>query len=114
MLSVDQLVPLPVVGEEDEVVVGELQTRAGRLHVIAPGHRLIVAVSRTPAVPRTKRRSPSNQTDAERWDAEISIPDRFARGRICRNGECMNRRPVVAVWVGARVAVGAIGGAAEA
>ena len=45
MLSVDQLVPLPVVGEDDEIVVGELQTRAGWFHAIAPGHRLIVAVT---------------------------------------------------------------------
>ena len=35
VLSVDQLVPLPVVGEQQEVVVGELQ-------LIAAGHALIV------------------------------------------------------------------------
>jgi hypothetical protein len=69
VLSVDQLVPLPVVGEEHEVVVGELQTRAGWFHVIAPGHRLIVAVRGAPTVPRAE---PSisggiNQTFSTGW-----------------------------------------------
>ena len=42
MLSVDQLVPLPVIGEEHEVVVGELHPRMERFHGVAPGHRRIV------------------------------------------------------------------------
>src|SRR5262245_31908697 len=43
MLSVDDFVPLPIVGNLHEVVVGELQSRIGRPHVIAPWHRLILA-----------------------------------------------------------------------
>ena len=45
MLPVDQLVPPPIVREQQKVVVGELQPRIGRvwrIHVIAPGHALIV------------------------------------------------------------------------
>src|SRR5437667_6532263 len=38
VLPVDQLMPLPIVGEEQVVVVGELHARAGGLHVVAPGH----------------------------------------------------------------------------
>src|SRR5262245_47901970 len=53
VLSVDQLVPHPVIlGEEQQVVVGELLARAGRIHAIAPGHRLIVASSEADGVPR--------------------------------------------------------------
>jgi hypothetical protein len=57
VLPVDQLVPLPIVGKEQEVVVGELlpgvRGLAGRLgvHVVAPGHALIVRAAgarRTP------------------------------------------------------------------
>ena len=52
VLPVDQLVPLPIVWEQQEVVVGELhalrRTGAGGPHVITPmaaGHALIVASS---------------------------------------------------------------------
>src|SRR5437773_9565904 len=43
VLPVDQLMPLPVVGKQQKVVVGELHARAGRLHRVFPGHGLIVA-----------------------------------------------------------------------
>ena len=47
VLSVDQLVPLPIFGKQQEVVVGELHARggagAGGRHAIAPGHALILA-----------------------------------------------------------------------
>ena len=42
VLPVDQLMPLPIVGEEQVVVVGELHAGAGGLHVVAPGHALIL------------------------------------------------------------------------
>ena len=48
VLPVDQLMPLPIVWEEQEVLVGELHAGAGRPHVItmvAAGHALIVASS---------------------------------------------------------------------
>jgi hypothetical protein len=37
VLPVDQLVPLPIVGEEQEVVVGELHAWAGRFTSSLPG-----------------------------------------------------------------------------
>ena len=50
MLPVDELVPLPVIGEVREVVVGELHGgRARRPHVVPPGHALILPSS-TPTV----------------------------------------------------------------
>ena len=92
MLSVDQLVPLPVIGEEDEVVVGELHAGTGRLHVIAPGHRLIVAVtdqgaSRAPGVRpgRPNERPPSitrrdfDTGDANAWQNLPRCDSRRAR-----------------------------------
>ena len=48
VLPVDELMPLPIVWEQQEVVVGELHAGAGRPHVItlmAAGHALIVASS---------------------------------------------------------------------
>ena len=48
VLPVDELMPLPIVWEEQEVVVGELHAGAGGPHVItlmAAGHALIVASS---------------------------------------------------------------------
>src|SRR5689334_21569361 len=43
VLAVDQLVPLPVVREQQEVVVGELHARTGWIHVVAPMPALTVA-----------------------------------------------------------------------
>ena len=43
VLSVDQLVPLPVVGKLQEVVVGELHVRVWHANEVAPGHGLILA-----------------------------------------------------------------------
>ena len=42
MLPVDQLVPLPIVWEQQEVVVGELHTLARRFHGILARHALIL------------------------------------------------------------------------
>ena len=42
VLSVDELVPLPIVRKVDEVVVGEL--RRGRLHVVPTIHRGIRSI----------------------------------------------------------------------
>src|SRR5215510_4307826 len=114
VLSVDQLVPHPVFGEEDEVVVGELHARCGRLHVVAPGHRLIVAVSRAPAMPPTETPISTNRPHGQHWRAEISMPERVARGRICRNGERMNRQPVFTAWVLTLVATASLVVAAQA
>jgi hypothetical protein len=43
VLPVDQLVPLPVLGKLQEVVVGELHAGIARPHRIAPSHALILA-----------------------------------------------------------------------
>ena len=51
MLSVDQLVPLPIVGKLHEVVVSELYAGVGGFHRVVPGHRLIVAGARAKRVP---------------------------------------------------------------
>src|SRR5262245_58080564 len=48
VLSVDELVPLPIVWEQQEVVVGELHAGAGRLHAIAPRHAPILTSSVSP------------------------------------------------------------------
>ena len=53
MLSVDQLVPLPIVGKLQEVVVGELHVRVGHAHELVPGHALILPLVSATAVPRS-------------------------------------------------------------
>lgn len=42
VLSVDQLVPPPIVWEQHEIVVGELHAGSGGVHRITPGHALIL------------------------------------------------------------------------
>src|SRR2546428_352809 len=86
VLPVDQLVPLPVVGEEQEVVVGELHAGTGRPHLVAPGHALILAS-------RSERRA------ATVW--AVSHPSlravfragrRVGRGRICQRGSAAEKK----------------------
>ena len=58
MLSIDQLVPLPVIGKQQEVVVCELHARIRAHHFITPGHGLIIAIG--------------SETDATSSDSELS------------------------------------------
>ena len=57
VLPVDQLVPLPVVGELQEVVVGEPDVGGWWPHGVAPGHEVIVAGG-AKAMPRLRPQSP--------------------------------------------------------
>jgi hypothetical protein len=69
VLPVDQLVPLPIVGKVQEVVVGELHAGVGRFHLLSPGHALIV-------VGKLERRVPEWE---ERIGRMTSLTGRIAR-----------------------------------
>jgi hypothetical protein len=82
VLSVDQLVPVPVVGKVHEIVVGELHPRTERFHRIVPGHRLIVTVSGARGMPAFMQQiwrrlwSRRQRTQIiERQQVAVGIPD---------------------------------------
>ena len=62
MLPVDQLVPLPIVGKEHKVVVGELHGGVGGPRMIPPGHALILPVVHGSGVPAQKPVTPGPLT----------------------------------------------------
>ena len=68
VLSVDQLVPLPIIGKQYEVVVGELHAGAGRFHRILPGHHIL---SLAPG-PHPRRSLPAEAPEARRWELTLT------------------------------------------
>src|SRR4051794_14332694 len=96
MLPVDQLVPVPVVGEQQVVVVSELHARADRIHSITPGHWLIVAssgsTSHAELRERTRRRKArharmSPQKMLQRTQSAVAESEYEVRPHLsCRRG----------------------------